>query len=67
MYISCCTVGAGQLLHSTGPSVYLEYGQFDKGIMASIRNHLKKHNYFDFDYLLDALNKQSVSHSFTSL
>ena len=53
-------IGAGELLHDCGPSIYLLCKEFDKGVLSSIRHHLKKHNYCDFDYLLDGLKKLST-------
>lgn len=47
--------GAGQLLHSEAPSVYLQCWRFDKGVLSSIRNKLKKEKFTGFEALLNGL------------
>lgn len=42
----------------TGPSAFLECSSYDRGILATIRQHLKIHSYTGFPGLLDAAVKQ---------
>lgn len=41
-----------------GPSTYQQCQDFDNGVLSSIRHHLKKNNFYNFDSLLDALQSQ---------
>lgn len=51
-------VNAGELMHMVGPTTYQECEGFDAGVLASIRHHLKKNNFYNFDGLLDAMQHQ---------
>ena len=42
-------------MHMEGPSTYQQCGGFDSGILTSVRHHLKKCHFYNFDELLDAL------------
>ena len=44
----------------TGPSTYLQCCGFDGGVLSSIRQHLKKSNFTNFESLRDALNKSVI-------
>ena len=44
----------------TGPSTYLQCCEFDGGVLSSIRQHLKKNNFTNFESLRDALNKSVI-------
>ncbi|XP_019618184.1 PREDICTED: EF-hand domain-containing family member B-like [Branchiostoma belcheri] len=46
--------GAGDLIHCRAPNEYLRGRDRERGIVAAIRQHLKKANYHNFDSLLDA-------------
>ena len=41
-----------------GPSAYQQCQELDTGVLSSIRHHLKKNNFYNFDSLLDALQSQ---------
>lgn len=38
----------------TGPSAYLQCSHFDRGVLSSIRQHLKNNHFHNFPALLDA-------------
>lgn len=46
--------GAGDLLHQRTPGEYLRGKDRQRGILAAIRQHLKKANYHNFDDLVQA-------------
>lgn len=46
--------GAGDLMHGRAPSEYLRGKERQRGILAAIRQHLKKSNYHNFNDLLHA-------------
>ena len=46
---------AGELIHVLGPTTFEECQGFNTGVLASIRHHLKKHNFYNFEGLLAAL------------
>ncbi len=48
-------VNAGELMHMVGPSTYQECQGVDRGVLTSIRHHLKRNNFYNFEGLLDAL------------
>ena len=50
--------GAGELAQMTGPSAFLESRSYDRGILSTIRQHLKKNSFTGFPGLLDAAIKQ---------
>ena len=54
-HVTIIAPGAGQLLHTEAPSVYLQCGRFDKGVLSSIRNKLKKEKFTNFEALLNGL------------
>ena len=56
---SSSTTGVGELAHMTGPSAFLQCSHFDRGILSTIRQHLKKHHYTDFSALLDAAQQEA--------
>lgn len=58
---------AGELLHMEGPSTYQECQGFDTGVLSSIRYHLKKRKFHNFEGLLDALSKQDKVHRLVKL
>ena len=41
----------------TGPSVFLSCSSWDNGLLTTIRQHLKKNNFTNFDALKDALRQ----------
>lgn len=43
--------GAGDLIHMRMPSKYLRGKEAERGVIAAIRQHLKKANYHNFDSL----------------
>ncbi len=48
-------MNAGKLMHMVGPTTYEECQGFDAGVLTSIRHHLKRNNFYNFEGLLDAL------------
>ena len=56
MSIVCVHAGAGDLVHSEGPTTFSEYLTLDEGVLASVRNHLKKQKYHNFQDLYAALH-----------
>jgi len=46
--------GAGDLLHMRGPGQFLRGKDRQRGVLAAIRQHLKKANYHNFQDLLAA-------------
>ena len=46
--------GAGDLMHMRGPGQYLRGKDRQRGVLAAIRQHLKKANYHNFEDLLAA-------------
>lgn len=46
--------GAGDLMHMRGPGQYLRGKERQRGVLAAIRQHLKKSNYHNFEDLLAA-------------
>ena len=54
-------------MHSEGPSTYQQCQGFDTRMLVSIRHHLKKDKFCNFDGLLDALHNQDKVPSRLSL
>lgn len=46
--------GAGDLIHNRGPGTYLRGKDHQRGVLAAVRQHLKKMNYHNFSDLLAA-------------
>lgn len=46
--------GAGDLMHQRAPGEYLRGKDRQRGVLAAIRQHLKKANYHNFDDLVQA-------------
>lgn len=52
-------LAAGDLVHMSGPSAFLQSSSWHSGLLVTIRQHLKKNTFTKFIELLDAL-KQKV-------
>lgn len=46
---------AGDLVQTEGPNTYSECTSLDRGVLASVRNHLKKYKFNNFECFLEAL------------
>ena len=56
--------GAGDLMHMRGPGQYLRGKERQRGVLAAIRQHLKKSNYHNFEDLLAAFKHYDKVHKF---